>query len=351
MYDDQEGDSLNSSSGEESCVEEIEDDSNNFDPHSAAKASPDLTSTSSSNGIVLQFANIKSNHSRIRNQIAKDGSLIQLSPSTAVSLSSIKGSGEKLGENGIRHGAMDFCKHGVEWMESEPSQASLATRSLSAVKRKEQHKEPVGDGKICGVDEVLEALKDENKSLTSLHVNTDTKPQVAGKKVGEMKKASQSFDNLKKSSSSIATTELESEKTAAPKIKGSLLLPSLPFRPVLVNRYKQATAATAAAAAKTLAKPRDKAATITTTTPPAREGDYTITTTAATAPRQPRASSMCSASQDDGGGEIQHVARESLTEQTVKIITDKVRQMDARYIIRNISYSVACRYCKYCMVL
>ena len=333
-------------------MEEIEDDSNNSDPHSSAKASPDLTTTSSSSdGIVLQFAKIKSNHSKARNQIAKDGSLIQLSPSTAVSLSSVNhtgGSGEKLGKNGIRHGAMDFCEHGVEWMESEPSQASLATRSLSAVKRKEQHKKSVGDGKICGVDEVLEALKDENKSLTSLHVNTDTKPQVAGKKVGEMKKASQSFDNLKKSSSSIATTELESEKTAAPKIKGSLLLPSLPFRPVLVNRYKQATAATAAvAAAKTLAKPRDKAAATITTMPPAREEDYTITTTtAATAPRQPRASSTHSASQDDEGGEIQHVARESLTEQTVKIITDKVRQMDARYIIRNnISYSVACRYC------
>ena len=279
---------------------------------------------------MLQFAKIKSNHSKARNQIAKDGSLIQLSPSTAVSLSSVKhtgGSEEKLGENGIRHGAMDFSEHGVEWMESEPSQASLATRSLSAVKRKEQHKEPVGDGKICGVDEVLEALKDENKSLTNLHVNIDTKPQVAGKKGGEMKKASQSLEK----SSSIATTELESEKTAAPKIKGSLLLPSLPFRPVLVNRYKQATAATAAAAAaaKTLARPKDKAATI-TTTPPAREEDYTITTTtAATAPRQPRASSTHSASQD-GGGEVQHVARESLTEQTVKIITDKVRQMDAR---------------------
>ena len=156
-------------------------------------------------------------------------------------------------------------------MESEPSQASLATRSLSAVKRKEQHKEPAGDGKICGVDEVLEALKDENESLTNLHVNMDTKPQVAGEKVGEMKKASQSIDNLKKSSS-ISMTELESEKTAAPKIKGSLLLPSLPFRPVLVNRYKQATAATAAAATKTLARPRDKVSTI-TTTPPAREED------------------------------------------------------------------------------
>ena len=283
---------------------------------------------------MLQFAKIKSNHSKARNQIAKDGSLIQLSPSTALSLSSIKhtgGNGEKLGENGIRHGAMDFSEHGVEWMESEPSLASLATRSLSAVKRKEQHKKSVGNEEICGVDEVLEALKDENKSLTNLHMNMDTKPQLAGKKVGEMKKASQSFDNLKKSSSSIATTELESEKTAAPKIKGSLLLPSLPFRPVLVNRYKQATAATAAAAAaaKTLARPKDKAATI-TTTPPAREEDYTITTTTATAPRQPRASSTHSASQDDGGGEVQHVARESLTEQTVKIITDKVRQMDAR---------------------
>ena len=272
---------------------------------------------------MLQFAKNKSNHSRAKSQITKDDSFIQLSPSRVVSLSSIKhagGSEEKLGENGIRHGAMDFSEQGVEWMESEPSQTSLATQSLSAVKRKEQHKKSIVDS--CGVDEVLEALKDENESLTNLHVNMDTKSQLAGRKVAEMKKPSQTFDDLKKSS--IATTELEREskhrvESAAPRIKGSLL-PSLPFRPVLVNRYKQTTVT----AAKTLARPRDTAATK-STMPLAREEDYTITSTGA--PLQHRQPQVSSSTSEDGGGEV---ARESLTEQTVKIITDKVRQMDAR---------------------
>ena len=266
---------------------------------------------------MLQFAKTKPNHPRTRSQIDKEKlqeSLIQLSPSNTVSLSSVRHgtarlSEEKLGDNTIKHGATDFSEQGVEWMESEPSQHSLATRSLSAVKRKEWHKKSMDGREICDMDEVLEALKNENESLTNLHVNMDNKSPLAGDKVGDVKKT---FDNF----SSIVTTELErgsknSVESAAPRIKGPLL-PSLPFRPVLVNRYKQATVT-----AKTLAGPRDTA---TKAMPLAREVEYT---TAAQQQRLSQASSKV-------GGREEHVARESLTEHTVKIITDKVRRMDAR---------------------
>ena len=270
---------------------------------------------------MLQFAKTKLNHPRTtRSQIVKDKlqeSLIQLNPSSTVSLSSVRYraaglSEEKFGENTIKHGATDFSEHGIEWMESEPSEASLATRSLSAVKRKELHKKSMGGEEICDMDEVLEVLKNENESLANPHVNMDNKSPLAGDKVGDMSKA---FDNLK-NSSSIATTELEREsknsvESAAPRIKGPLL-PSLLFRPVLVNRYKQATVT-----AKTLTGPREAAAS--KAMPRATEVECT---TAAQRHRQPQASS-------EVGKEI---ATESLTEHTVKIITDKVRQMDARYM-------------------
>ena len=272
---------------------------------------------SDSDGIVLQFAKTKLNHPRTRNQVARDKlheSLIQLSPSSTVSLSSVRHgatrlSEEKLSDNTIKHGATDFSEQGIEWMESEPSQHSLATRSLSAVKRKEPYKKSMGGGEICDMDEVLEALENENESLTNLHVNMDNKSPLAGDKVGDVKKT---FDNF----SSITMTELErgsknSIESATPRIKGPLL-PSLPFRPVLVNRYKQAIVT-----AKTLAGPRDAA---TKPMPLAREEEYT---TAAQQQRQSQASNGV-------GGREEHVARESLTEHTVKIITDKVRQMDAR---------------------
>lgn len=324
IQDNREGDYLNLSSSEGSCAEEIEDDDNS-DPHSTSSsppkagaegAPPDLNN---GDGIVLQFAKIKSNHPKTRSQIAKDESLVQLSPSSTVSLSSVKLGdtakvrGENAGGITIKHGARGSAEQGVEWMESEPSQTSLATRSLSAVKRKEQHKKSMDDGGTCGVDEVLEALKYENESLTSLHAN------IPGDKVGGMKQTSETSDHLK-NSSSVVTTELEERESrnvtesATPRIKGALL-PSLPFRPVLVNRYKQATVTT-----KTLARPRDVA--VTTAVPLAREEGCTTT---ALHHRQPQESS------EIGEREIQHeVVRESLTEQTVKIITDKVRQMDAR---------------------
>ena len=282
-----------------------------------------------SDGIVLQFAKIKSTHpSRTRSQefAAKNDSLIQLSPSSTVSLSSATGvCEEKLSENLLKHEGRKNIEEGVEWMESQPSQASLANRSLSAVKRKERHKKSVGDREICdnNMDEVLEALKNENESLTSLHVNMGNKLPIAGDKVGGMKETSKTFDTFLKNSSSTAMTEDEERESkdsvdcAPPRIKDALL-PSLPFRPVLVNRYKQA-----AVTAKTLARSRDTGATI--AMPLAMEEEH-ATNTALQQRRQPQASS-------EAGGdsrEEQHEARESLTEKTVKIITDKVRQMDAR---------------------
>ena len=283
-----------------------------------------------SDGIVLQFAKIKSTHpSRTRSQefAAKNDSLIQLSPSSTVSLSAATGvSEEKLSESLLKHEGRKNVEEGVEWMESQPSRASLANRSLSAVKRKEQHKKSVGDREICdnNMDEVLEALKNENESLTSLHVNMGNKLPIAGDKVGGMKETSKTFDTFLKNSSSTATTEDEERGSkdsidcAPPRIKDALL-PSLPFRPVLVNRYKQA-----AVTAKTLARSRDTGATI--AMPLAREEEEHATNTALQQRRQPQASS-------EAGGdsrEEQHEARESLTEKTVKIITDKVRRMDAR---------------------
>lgn len=266
-------------------------------------AAPD---PSDSDGIVLQFAKTKSNHVSARNQVTKEilnESLIQLSPASTGSASNIM--------YGATH---SLSEQGVEWMKSEESQTRLqATRSLSAVKRKEQHKMSIDGREICDMDEILQVLKMENESLTNLHVHMDSNPQLADDKSGDLNKDI-TTSNVMENSSSIelegATNSVSSAvENVVPRIRGSLL-PSLPFKPVLVNRYKQATVT-----AKTLTRPRE--VTPKTPTSPAREEENTTDLQH----RQTQASS------EAGGKEI---VRESLTEHTVKVITDKVRQMDAR---------------------
>ncbi len=258
-------------------------------------APPDLADT---DGIVLQFA--KSNHPSTRNQVTKE-KLIQLSPVSTVSTSNVM--------YGATH---SLTEQGVEWMESEESQVRLATQSLSAVKRKEQHKKFSDGGETCDVDEVLQALKMENESLNNQHLHIDSNFQLSDNKHGDLNKGSGTLNVVENSSIEMTNVEGDTNsasstvESAAPRIKAALL----PFKPVLVNRYKQATAT-----AKTLVRPRD--ITTKTTTPLGREEESTV----AQRPRQAQPTS------EIGGREI---PRESLTEHTVKIITDKVRQMDAR---------------------
>ena len=122
----------------------------------------------------------------------------------------------------------------VDWSEPQ-SLHRQATRSLSSVRRKQPPR--CGDGLVGGdipaMDEVLHAVKAENESLPSSHTQSQSE-LVAG---GDGKSC------LRKSSS-LELNTIGNQITPAPtvdnpplRIKGSLL-PSLPFKPVLVNRYK-----------------------------------------------------------------------------------------------------------------
>ena len=260
----------------------------------------------------------------------------------------------------------------IEWIESEQVLPRLTTQSLSAVKRKEQYKVSSVGGGDCRVDEVLQALKMENESLTNLQVHTHNKPQLIGDKGGDMK-MSGTINGTENSSVEMAKLENDGnsassvENPLSQRIKGPLL-PSLPFKPVLVNRYKQAsiTAARTLARRETATKALSSAAEeesssdvqlqrrgspsevrsreideltdrkvashFLTSQVIARSRDQSKTRQflgdeLELRGREDKGRSLTRGSVEVGGREV---VSESLTEHTVKIITDKVRQMDAR---------------------
>lgn len=342
-------------------------------------------------GIVLQFpAATQSNNLKMRKREVDESnkSLVQLHSTSTVKMfpSSV---------SLVQETSPAF----VEWREAKPLQRQ-ATQSLSAVKRKQPH--GCGDaligGDVAAVDEVLCALNVENKSLTALHTQSQPDLVAGGGVARERETSSREVEDghcLRKSFS-LELSKIETQTTVSsldnppPKVKGSLL-PSLPFKPVLVNRYKQVVSPKPSVSSKIKEFAPEVSSVIEGSTN--REGEQpsdeysngaaneTLIDRSAVdlrgmeivrqasgevrsqdissrpfisqgssqvkgrAVASPRGTSQVS-SQPGGGvvtgksftgqtsGEVREgeVARQSLTEHTVKIITDKVRQMDARYV-------------------
>ena len=243
MQDEQAQDSLidNSFSSEDSCSEEIDDsDESNHSSSSHTQnvpTSPSLsTELDKSNGIVLQFAPTLSNEVSLKKEsnVKQDHSLVQLNSSSAVHVcpSSV---------------SLEAELNGAEVSIAQPSKRQ-ANRSLSAVKRKQ---DTLVDGReITVMDEVLHALKKENESVTNLQANAKAQLLVEGEdsQIG----ISSTNDEVSGTSSLRSSpsdpekrNRIESQSSYSenpPKLKGPLL-PSLPFKPVLVNRYKSSVLA------------------------------------------------------------------------------------------------------------
>ena len=205
--------------------------------------------------------------------------------------------------------------HNVEWIVAQPPHHGPTTRSLSAIKRKEQHEGAlISGGDVSAMDEILRALKKENESLSNLHVHVHAheKPQLTtGDRSSETKRRTSGVVDNQESLRSLPSgeqNEVQIESTSSPvecppRIKGPLL-PTLPFRPVLVNRYKPSISA----------KPSTRKGSASEVTPVLGEGAIGV-------------QQQSQPSVELRGSEV---ASQSLTEHTVKIITDKVRRMDAR---------------------
>ena len=243
MQDEQAQDSLidNSFSSEDSCSEEIDDsDESNHSSSSHTQnvpSSPSLsTELDKSIGIVLQFAPTLSNKVNLKKEsnVNQDHSLVQLNSSSDVHVcpSSV---------------SLEAELNGVEVTAAQPSKKQ-ANRSLSAVKRKQ---DTLVDGReITVMDEVLHALKKENESVTNLQANAKAQLSVEGddSQIG----ISSTNDEVSGTSSLRSSpsdpekrNRIESQSSYSenpPKLKGPLL-PSLPFKPVLVNRYKSSVPA------------------------------------------------------------------------------------------------------------
>ena len=336
-------------------------------------------------GIVLQFpaASTQSNSLKMRKREIdeSDKSLVQLHSTSEVKMfpSSVS------------------LEQETEMHEAQALQRQ-ATRSLSAVKRKQPHGS--GDilvgGDVPDMNEVLQALKVENRVL-----HTQSRPElVAGGVAREMESREFEDRHCLRKSFSLELNRLETQTTVpsfespAPKIKGPLL-PSLPFKPVLVNRYKPVVSQKPSESLKRREIALEVASIVEGGSTGREEGiqpsdelsdgaaceshsDQSVVDLRATEiARQasgefriqkgsstpfirqasvqvqrkevtsPHITTSQASSQPGGGvvtnksfrigqisGEIGEgeVPRQSLTEHTVRIITDKVRQMDARYV-------------------
>lgn len=325
-------------------------------------------------GIVLQFpAATKSNSLKMskREVDEKDKSLVQLHSTSTVKMfpSSVSLDQET--------GPTD-----AEWHEAQTLQRQ-ATRSLSAVKRKQ----PCGSGDtliggdVPDVDDVLHAMKVENKCL-----HTQSRPELAdGGVAKEMESREVEDRHCLRKSVSLEPNRVEAQTTVSsfgsplPKIKGPLL-PSLPFKPVLVNRYKPVVSPKHSVPPKRreTAPQVSSVAEVSTGREEGRQPSDELSDGAArgsllsdqSAVAMERTRQTCGesriqkvsgmpfvsqASNQVHGKEVENahvttsqapgqpvgrvdemgegeVVRQSLTEHTVKIITDKVRQMDARYV-------------------
>ena len=130
----------------------------------------------------------------------------------------------------------------------------------------------------------------------------------------------------------------EIDDETPPKIKAPLLVPSLPFKPVLVNWYKRPTIAGKTLAPRkeepgakintSLAKEEDNKVSLQERiSQPVRPSGYRV--------REVAADSSGVVERDEIGdmfGQVRgrEAVSETLTERTVKMVTDKIRQMDAR---------------------
>lgn len=322
-----------------------------------------------SDGIVLQFAQTLSRNVGSKNAtiMKNDQSLVQLNSSSAVCVcpSSV---------------GLEADMTSREWTAPQPLNRQ-ASRSLSAVKRKQRHGETlVGGGtEDPAMDEVLQALKKENESL---NLQSHSKSQLVTEDIDSEKTVNltnvQGEGNLKRLSSdehdrmeNKNSASVSHNESSARIIKGPVL-PALPFKPVIVNRYK--SNASAKPSGKGEAVTRLKSAGGSThlqqqqsqPTSEQRERAHEVTEQASIS--QPPSSDIRSktlssqrllsrerkskgtateyvdnkpleeirgkgimgqplSSDEVRGGEV---ASHSLTEHTVRIITDKVRQMDAR---------------------
>ena len=307
---DEQRDSLNSST-DDSCPEDIDNsDDSAHSPSEQAPSSEDLDRTfNKSDGIVLQFAPDCSTAKQKENE--------KCTPLP------------------------------VEWNTANPLHRQ-ATRSLSAVRRKEAKSSNVGGGQGSAMEDVLQALKMENESVTNLcksspsgEVEWSTAAEVGSKSTLSERNAPFGDQNEAK----------ESLQFTPPRMKRPLL-PSLPFKPVLVSRYRsgdlpamshpaicppamtQQAGIAEGSGRNTVHQDRQPSSECSST------GHTTLSLASQTelgptardkldrnngAPSQCLEGSPLEVVGGEGG-------REAITEHTVKIITEKVRQMDARYV-------------------
>ena len=299
-------DSLNSST-DDSCPEDIDNsDDSAHSPSEQAPSSEDLARTfNKSDGIVLQFAPDCNTAKQKENE--------KCTPLP------------------------------VEWNTANPLHRQ-ATRSLSAVRRKEAKSSSIDGGQGSAMEDVLQALKMENESVTNLcksspsgEVEWSTAAEVGSKSTLTERNAPFGDQNEAK----------ESSQLTPPRMKKPLL-PSLPFKPVLVSRYRSgdppamshpAICPPAMTQQAGRAEGNGRNTILHQDHQPSSECSSTGHTTLSLASQTARdkldrnngAPSQCleGSPLDVVGGEG---GREATTEHTVKIITEKVRQMDARYV-------------------
>lgn len=204
--------------------------------------------------------------------------------------------------------------HDIVELSSDSSSTKTMTRSLSTARRKTAGATiDVDDALKKETQSVIEAVQVENSKF-----QFKSKKQSVGLNATEMKHSDSNVDDSKMNGSketaeSTVTTDDGSSKvsklqsfdhisTKASKPtehlihqRKSNLLPSLPFKPVMVNRYKSPSSQERKAPDKVVVSDLK--------------------------------SSVGTAAKNDDP-----LASESLTEHTLKIITEKVRKMDARYV-------------------